>query len=130
MNISLGRTTLLVKDYDEAVHFYRDVFNARILSGQYDPAGRRSVHMVLGNDAHGIWLLQAESKTELLRTGQQTGDRPALVLYTDDLHACYMRLKEKNVTIKLEPAIHSGYHSFHCLDLYGNEIVIAQRTKP
>jgi len=126
MHISLGRTVLLVKDYDEALHFYRDVFNARILFDQDSSFGLRFLHIALGNDAHGIWLLKAETKQELIRVGQQTADQPALVLYTDNLDACYRHLKEKNVTIKLEPATNPAYSFFHCLDLYGNELVIVQ----
>jgi len=126
MNISLGRTVLLVKDYDEALRFYRDVFGARILFDQDSNFGLRFLHIALGNDTHGIWLLKAENREERIRVGQQTADQPALVLYTDDLAACYRHMKLKNVTIKLEPATNPVYSFFHCLDLYGNELVIVQ----
>jgi catechol 2,3-dioxygenase-like lactoylglutathione lyase family enzyme len=87
---TLGRTTLLVHDYDKALAFYRDRLGFRVLHDERTPDGGRYLH--IGLTAHGdeppvgLWLMQATGDDAAL-VGRQAGSHPFLVLYTDDCDA-------------------------------------------
>lgn len=126
MSNYLGRVVLLVHDYDAALAFYQVNFGCRILFDQPTENGGRYLHIAFNNNENtGIWLLKADGAEEPL-VGKQTGGQPTLVIYTDDILTLYHHLQKNNVTIRISLINTSGYQFFHCLDLYGNEIVVVQ----
>ncbi|MBA4145777.1 MAG: hypothetical protein DI538_05855 [Azospira oryzae] len=130
MKISLGRTVLLVRDYDEALHFYETNLNAKKISDTISESGKRYLHIRFEDKAFGIWLLKAETPQQLEQVGKQTASMPALVFYTDDLMEAYRQLLRHKVTIS-KPPVNGGEGEFsflHFLDLYGNEMVLVQLT--
>ncbi|RAI98674.1 glyoxalase/bleomycin resistance protein/dioxygenase superfamily protein [Chitinophaga skermanii] len=126
MQITLGRVVILVHDYDDALDFYSKVLNARILFQQTTETGQRFLHIGFDDRHLGIWFLLAEDETQKQLVGQQTGDQPALVMYTNDMQAFLTLLDEYQVKIirplKSDPS--SQY--IHFADLYGNEIIMVQ----
>lgn len=125
--VSIGRTTILVSDLDEAREFYRAAFQfGTLFDGEVAP-GLRTVHVgPAGERGPGLWLLEARSPASVDRVGAQTGGEPALVFYTDDLAAELRRLDGLAVRV-VKPSVSSGGASFaHVLDNSGNEIVLAQ----
>lgn len=126
---SLGRTVLLVRDEDEAAAFYRDAFGFEALHDSRTPDGQRFLHVGAPAQqdapAVGLWLLRAGAGDEAL-VGRQAGGQPLLVLYTDDCRAHCATLEAAGVRIRRPPAEGDGAVFAHCLDLYGNEIVLVQ----
>jgi catechol 2,3-dioxygenase-like lactoylglutathione lyase family enzyme len=126
---SVGRAVILVKDYDEAIEFYKGRLGFETIVDQ--PAGdRRYVHLRLpGEPGIGIWLLTAETEEQLRHVGRQTAGQPCLVIYTDDLYGSYAELSARNVRFVREPKEEGGAIFAHFEDLYGNEIVLVQLPK-
>ena len=126
----LGRTILLVNDYEKAASFYQDNFGFIKIYDLTTDVGQRFLHM--GTDPFegiGIWFVKADSKQQKDRVGNQTGGQPTMVIYTTSLEALFQKLKSNQVKIKVEPVLTPEYKFFHCFDLYGNEIVVAEINK-
>lgn len=124
----LGRLVLLVKNYEEALSFYTASFGFEILYDQINTENNtRYLHIGFReNNNCGLWLLKAESEAERLAVGKQTAGAPFLVLYTRDLLSLHHKLRESNVTVRIGPIADKDYSFLHCLDLYGNEIIVVQ----
>jgi predicted enzyme related to lactoylglutathione lyase len=123
----LGRMIVLVEDYDQAFTFYSKNFGFEKIFELTTDVGQRFLHIGSGGTGEaGIWFLKAEGKLQQSKVGSQTGEQPAMVIYTSNLHALYMQLSNNGVRIKTEPVITPGYSFLHCYDLYGNEIVVVE----
>lgn len=123
----LGRVILLVDDYEKAIAFYEQNFGFKKLHDVTTDVGQRFLHMGADPlDSFGIWFLKADTKEQQNKIGNQTGGQPTLVIYTTDLHELHRKLTNNNVNIKVEPVITPEYSFFHCLDVFGNEIVIVE----
>ena len=125
--VTIGRTTILVNDLDEARDFYRAAFDfGALFDGEVAP-GLRTVHVgPAGERGSGLWLIEASSPASIERVGAQTAGEPTLVFYTDDLDAELRRLEHLGVRV-VKPFVSSGGASFaHVLDNSGNEIALAQ----
>lgn len=124
--ISLGRTIVLVKDYDEAYNFYHRVFGCHKIYDDTAPDGQRYLHVGFGGvENTGIWFLKVSSESES-KVGNQTGGEPLLVLYTDDIFPLFDHLIGEGVEITEEIVISPKSKFFHCRDLYGNRIVVVE----
>lgn len=129
---SLGRTTLLVRDYDEAVAFYRDRLGFEVLHDDTTD-GQRYLHIGVpgqpGAPPVGLWLLQpALGDAELV--GRQAGSQPFLILYTKNCTETVKRLEDEGVTIQRQPVTVDGATFAHIADLYGNRIVLVELLQP
>jgi catechol 2,3-dioxygenase-like lactoylglutathione lyase family enzyme len=126
---SFGRTTLLVRGYDEALAFYRDKLGFAVLHDATGANGQRYLHIGLpgqpGEPPVGLWLLEAVGVDAAL-VGCQAGTHPFLVLYTDDCRGNTRALAARGVEIRREPATADGATFAHIADLYGNEILLVQ----
>lgn len=122
---AVGRLVVLVDDPAAALAFYRDVLGFAVLHDQ-TADGYRYLHLgVPGQESTGLWLVPAVSGTERERIGKQCGDQPLLVLYTGDLDAVSVRLREHGVRVWAERD-DADSRSLHFADLYGNVIIAAQ----
>ena len=109
----LGRVVVSVEDLEGALAFYRDIVGFVVLHDSETPVPARGVP---GQNGVGLWLMPGE---------RQTGDRPLLVLYTDDLKSVRARLAERSVEVWAdwdEP----GSRSLHFRDPGGNVIIAAE----
>lgn len=123
----LGRSIILVENYDDAAQFYQTNFDFIPLFDVTTDVGQRFLHVgTEPTDSLGIWFLKAEGKEQRDRVGNQTGAQPTLVIYTTDLNQLYNRLTKNKVRIKSTPITTPEYAFFHCYDLYGNELVIVE----
>jgi catechol 2,3-dioxygenase-like lactoylglutathione lyase family enzyme len=126
---SLGRTTLLVRDYDDAFAFYRDHLGFRALHDETLPNGQRYLHIGLpvpaGTPPVGLWLLRADGSDDAL-VGRQAGGHPFLVLYTPDCRGMTARLEAHGVTIRRAPETANDATFTHIADLYGNELLLVE----
>jgi predicted enzyme related to lactoylglutathione lyase len=121
----IGRLIILVNDYEEALSFYQDNFNCKVLVDYITAEGQRFLHIGFDTEnAIGIWFLKADGDTQ--QPGHQTGGQPTFVMYTNKLDALYQKLVSNNVSIKVKPVYTDDYSFFHCYDLYGNEIIVTE----
>ncbi|WP_435178562.1 VOC family protein [Halorussus sp. AFM4] len=118
---TLGRMTLLVDDYEEALEYYTETMGFEVIADRELDDGFRALHVGSPDqESVGLWLVEAEGDAERELVGNQTGDYPSFVFYTDDVYRTYEELGDRGVEFTGEPqAGESGTH-VHFEDLYGN----------
>ena len=129
-----GRFTVLVRDYDEARAFYRDVLGFEVLHDTLGPDGQRFLHMGItdpaGGPGFGLWLLTPATEADRSLIGRQAGRQPLLVLYTENCAGTVGILESRGVTFRTQPCAEGGATFAHFEDLYGNEIVLVEPSRP
>ncbi len=122
MKQTLALTALVVRDYDEAIAFYRDVLGFRLVEDTQQPeqAKRWVVVTPPGSQGSGLLLARAVGEEQSSRIGNQTGGRVFLFLQTDDFQRDYRRYRERGVEFVREPKTESYGTVAVFRDLYGN----------
>lgn len=118
----IAALTLVVRDYDEAIAFYRDALGFALLEDTPLGGGKRWVRMAPpGSTGPALLLAQAATPEQRARIGDQTGGRVFLFLHTDDFWADYRRLQAHGVRFTEEPRREPYGTVVVFLDLYGNK---------
>ena len=122
MTQAIATVALVVRDYDEAIAFYRDKLGFELVADTPLGPGKRWV-VVAPKGGRGARLLLAEASGEAqeARVGDQTGGRVGFFLETDDVardHAAYVA---RGVKILEEPRYESYGTVAVFEDLYGNK---------
>jgi catechol 2,3-dioxygenase-like lactoylglutathione lyase family enzyme len=100
----LGAVTLLVRDYDEAIAWYRDRLGFVLIEDTPLEPGKRWVLMATDAAAETRLLLaRAATPEQETRLGSQTGGRVALFLETDDFARDFAAMTAKGVTFRRPP---------------------------
>ncbi|MFD7414713.1 VOC family protein [Kitasatospora purpeofusca] len=117
----IGLTTLLVRDYDEAIAFYVDALGFELREDTPRGDGARWVVVApRGATETGLLLARPTKPEQLARIGDQTGGRVGLFLHTEDFAADHRRMAAAGVVFLEEPR-HEAYGSVAVFqDLYGN----------
>ena len=124
---TLARSTLLVRDYDEALAFYRDVLGLQVVTDLVGPNGERMLHVGLASQTGvGLWLLKAMTAEDRALIGRQTGSHPMLLFYVADCRAAVAALAERGVKILEPPTDRPRAVTATFADLYGNRIAVVQ----
>jgi|SRR5262245_24831208 len=124
---TLARATLLVRDYDEALAFYRDVLGLQVVTDLVGPSGERMLHVGLANQTGvGLWLLKATTAADQALVGKQTGTHPMVLFYVADCRAAVAALAERGVKIVEPPTDRPRAVIAQLADLYGNRIAVVQ----
>lgn len=120
MSERIATLALVVRDYDEAIIWFRDLLGFRIEADEDRGGGKRWV--VMRPDGGGVRLLLAKATTpgQESRIGDQTGGRVFLFLETDDLVALRARMEANGVVF--EEATREEPYGLVAVfrDLYGN----------
>ena len=112
---------LVVKDYDEAIHFYTQKLNFNLLEDTQLSETKRWVRVAPeGSSGFSLLLAKADSAEQLGRVGNQTGGRIFLFIYTDDFWRDHESMVEKGVIFVREPVTESWGTVAVFQDLYGN----------
>lgn len=122
MTSRIATIALLVRDYDEAIGFYRDTLGFLLVADTPLGGGKRWV-VVAPEGGKGAALLLAEASDEAQRerVGDQTGGRVGFFLETDDFARDHALFTERGVCF-LEAPRHEPYGSVAVFeDLYGNK---------
>lgn len=124
----LGLVTLLVRDYDEAIHFFTAKLGFALLEDRALEQGKRWVVVAPpGSSATGLLLARAATPDQNARVGDQTGGRVFLFLYTDDFRRDYEELRSRGVIFRETPR-EETYGSVAVFeDLYGNAWDLIER---
>lgn len=121
MKQSLAQIALVVRDYDEAIRFYCDILQFRLLEDTPMSATKRWVRVAPpGSDGCGLLLAKAVGPDQESRIGNQTGGRVFLFLHTDNLDRDYARLTAHGVQIVRGPSVEPYGKVAVFADLYGN----------
>jgi catechol 2,3-dioxygenase-like lactoylglutathione lyase family enzyme len=128
---TLAQIALVVRDYDEAIHFYRDILHFDVLEDTRMSETKRWVRVAPpGSDGCGLLLAKAVGPEQESRIGNQAGGRVFLFLHTDDFDRDYRNLLENGVTIVREPSLEAYGKVAVFADLYGNLWDLIQPTSP
>ncbi len=117
----IGALTLVVRDYDEAIAWYRDKLGFALITDTPLGGGKRWVLMApQAENATHLLLAQASEASQVARIGDQTGGRVFLFLNTDDFARDHAAMLAKGVRFREEPR-HEAYGTVAVFeDLYGN----------
>jgi catechol 2,3-dioxygenase-like lactoylglutathione lyase family enzyme len=117
----IARIALVVDDYDEAIQFYTQKLNFDLIEDTVLTETKRWV-LVRPKGAAECCLLLAKAvgAEQKSRTGNQTGGRVFLFLYTDDFWRDYNDMLSKGINFVREPIVEEYGTVAVFEDLYGN----------
>lgn len=131
MSQHIGLIAVVVRDYDEAIRFYRDRLGFELVEDTVLTADKRWVVVrPPGQPQTAVLLAKAVDDRQEAAVGAQSGGRVFLFLHTDDFARDYAGYTERGVTFETDPR-HESYGVvavFH--DLYGNRWDLIQRRQP
>lgn len=133
----LGLVTLVVRDYDEALAFYRDAMGFEVLEDTPLGEGKRWVVVAPpgareAREAReaGVLLARAASDEQRACVGNQTGGRVGWFLNTDSFDSDYARMKAAGVRFEETPRREPYGTVAVFRDLYGNRWDLIQLDRP
>ncbi len=124
----LALTSLLVRDYDEAIDFFVGVLGFTLIEDTptvESLAPERKKRWIIvappGSTEGRILLARATGKDQIARIGDQTGGRVFLFLYTDDFWRDYRLYQQRGVKfVRGDPREESYGTVAVFLDISGN----------
>jgi len=117
----IAHIALVVADYDEAIAFYTQKLNFRLVEDTVLSETKRWVLVAPpGSDGCLLLLAKAATDEQRSRVGDQTGGRVGFFLFTDDFQRDYRQLIINNIKIVREPITESYGTVAVFADLYGN----------
>jgi catechol 2,3-dioxygenase-like lactoylglutathione lyase family enzyme len=127
---AIGQLSLLVHEYDEAIHFYVHQLGFTLVEDTAMPAQDKRWVVVAPPGAGGLRLLlaRAAGEEQLSRVGNQTGGRVFLFLYTDDFWRDFNAYRARGVVFVREPKPEPHGTVAVFKDLYGNLWDLIQAT--
>jgi len=117
----IAHIALVVKDYDDAIEFYTEKLDFKLLENTRIDENKRWV-MVAPPGAKECCLLLAKASNErqLESIGNQTGGRVGFFLFTDDFWRDYNKMTEREISfVRLPTEFEYGTVAVF-EDLYGN----------
>ena len=121
MKQSIAALTLVVRDYDEAIHWYTGVLGFELLEDTAMDGGKRWVRIApAGSTGTSLLLAAAKDASQEAAIGRQAGGRVFLFLATDDFERDHEAMRAQGVIFVREPkqAPYGKVAVFE--DLYGN----------
>jgi catechol 2,3-dioxygenase-like lactoylglutathione lyase family enzyme len=121
MNQTIAYVTYLVRDYDEAITYFRTALGFRLVEDTPMGEGKRWVRVAPeGSGGPSLLLARAATPEQAACVGRQAGSRVFLFLHTDDFARDQARMKAEGVTF-LESPRQEAYGIVAVFeDLYGN----------
>ncbi|MEM7800218.1 MAG: VOC family protein [Chloroflexota bacterium] len=122
MKQSIMHVALVVRDYDEAITFYTETLNFRLVEDIYQPEqDKRWVTVAPPGSSETTLLLARPSKPgQENYIGNQTGGRVTFFLRTDDFWRDYNEMVAKGIQFVRDPKVESYGTVAVFEDLYGN----------
>ena len=122
MKQSIIHVALVVRDYDEAIEFFCNKLNFKLIEDSYQPEQDKRWVVVAPPGSNGTNLLLARASTpeQEAFVGRQSGGRVFLFLSTDDFWRDYNEMLSVGIKFFREPkaAPYGTVAVFE--DLYGN----------
>lgn len=129
MKQHIAHIALVVDDYDDAIRFYTQKLNFRLIEDTPLSDTKRWVLVAPpGSTGCHLLLAKAANEKQKSRVGDQTGGRVFLFLKTDDLWRDYNAMRSNGITFVREPVIEEWGIVAVFTDLYGNMWDLIQDT--
>ncbi|MBL4752763.1 MAG: VOC family protein [Flavobacteriales bacterium] len=121
MNQRIAHISLVVKDYDEAIEFYTQKLDFRLIEDTPLSDQKRWVLIAPpGATECSLLLAKAADDEQLSRAGNQTGGRVFLFLFTDDFWRDYHKMVARKIHFVRKPKEEEYGTVAVFEDLYGN----------
>ncbi len=121
MKQQIVHVALVVDDYDEAIKFYTEKLDFKLLEDTPQSETKRWVLVApRGSEECGLLLAKGVGDEQKSRIGNQTGGRVFLFLKTDDFWRDYTSMLDKGVNFIREPKTEEYGTVAVFEDLYGN----------
>lgn len=122
MKQTIGYIALVVRNYDEAIHFYCKTLDFALVEDTFIAAQNKRWVLLAppGSTECRLLLARAVGAEQESRIGNQTGGRVFLFLHTDDFWRDFKRYKERGVVFVREPKEESYGTVAVFQDLHGN----------
>lgn len=121
MQQNIAQIALIVNDYDEAISFYTEKLNFKLIEDTKLSDTKRWVKVAPpGNNDCCLLLAKSADENQAKYVGNQSGGRVFLFLYTDDFWRDYKSMTEKGIQFTTPPKeeVYGTVAVFE--DLYGN----------
>jgi len=122
MQQSIIQVALVVREYDEAINFFCQKLNFKLVEDTYQPEQEMRWVVVAPPGSSGTSLLLARAATpeQEVFIGRQMGGRVFLFLHTDDFWRDYNKMRSTGINFVREPK-EDHYGTVAVFeDLYGN----------
>jgi len=130
MTQRLAHIALLVREYDEAIAFYRDKLGFTLVEDTDRGNGKRWVRVAPpGSTGLELLLARAVTDEQRVRIGNQTGGRVFLFLETDNFDRDYDAYRSRGVEFIRPPSIEDFGKVSVFEDLYGNKIDLIEPSR-
>jgi catechol 2,3-dioxygenase-like lactoylglutathione lyase family enzyme len=121
MKQSLVHIALVVNDYDEAIKFYTEKLNFKLIEDTPQSESKRWVVVAPpGSEECSLLLAKGVGEEQRSRVGNQTGGRVFLFLKTDDFWRDYKNMRAQEINFVREPKNEEYGTVAVFADLYGN----------
>jgi catechol 2,3-dioxygenase-like lactoylglutathione lyase family enzyme len=120
MSLRLARTTLVVREYDDAIAFFTERLGFDVLEDEPLAGGKRWVVVAPPGGGASLLLARAATPAQETRIGDQTGGRVAVFLESDDFARDHASFAARGVRFVEEPREEAYGRVAVFLDLYGN----------
>lgn len=133
MDQVIAYVTYLVRDYDEAIAYFRTALGFRLVEDTPMEAGKRWVRVAPpGGGGPSLLLAQAVTPQQAACVGRQAGGRVFLFLHTDDFARDHARMKAAGVTFLESPRAEPYGKVAVFEDLYGNrwDLIEPRSSRP
>ena len=130
MNSYVAMIAVVVRDYDEAIAWYRDALGFALLEDDDRGGGKRWVRMAPPGNAHfSLLLARATTPEQTAAIGNQHGGRVGFFLHTDDFARDHARLTAAGAHFEESPR-HEAFGTVVVFrDLYGNRWDLIERRQ-
>jgi catechol 2,3-dioxygenase-like lactoylglutathione lyase family enzyme len=131
MRQQIAHVALVVKEYDEAIAFYTEKLQFKLVEDTVLSANKRWVMVAPpGNSNTCLLLARAATPEQESRIGNQTGGRVFLFLYTDDIWRDFEKMQKEDIRFVRPPVVEEYGIVSVFEDLYGNLWDLIQPNNP
>ncbi len=116
----IATLALLVRDYDEAIDWFRRCLGFELMEDIDMGGGKRWVVVRPAGEDGAALLLAKGIGDQAEAIGKQGGGRVFLFLETDDFNGAYQRMTREGVTFRETPRVEAYGKVVVFEDLYGN----------
>jgi catechol 2,3-dioxygenase-like lactoylglutathione lyase family enzyme len=121
MNQRIAHVALVVKDYDEAIEFYTEKLEFKLIEDtKIDDEKRWVMIAPTGAKECCILLAKATNQRQTESIGNQTGGRVGFFLFTDDFWRDYSKMTKREINFVRPPQTFEYGTVAVFEDLYGN----------